>query len=255
MLGIIGFSHYWVEMSQNMRSTQSNYGISSSVLLVNERQRGNPIIRHIKNVRYEYTKDTAADYAMTSTCVIFVSVKYHLLHSMYTQRRLREIGKAYRVRVLLVSVDEENSTQALLDLNELSFSHDFTLILAWSDLECARYLECLREYEGKSSAPIQEKVETEHIPRVTKVLTEVKSVNKTDVNTLLDSFGTIGNIFKASEQQLLMCPGVGEKKVKRLYQVFHEPLQKRPRIQQATSNSSSQSNIQLNPEHDIGQRF
>jgi len=191
------------------------------------------LIRHIKNVRYEYRKDDVADYAMSSSCVVFVSVKYHTLHNLYAQGRLREVGKCYRVRVLLVYVDDDNVTmvsQALLDLNKLCFTLDFTLILSWSDLECARYLESLKEFEGKSASSIQEKVETAFIPRVTKLLSTVKSVNKTDVTTLLDTFGSLGRVFTATEQQLMQCPGLGEKKVRRLHQVMNEPFQKKQKL-------------------------
>jgi DNA excision repair protein ERCC-1 len=228
------------------KAAQTSYATSSSVLLISERQRGNPLIRHIKNVRYEYSRDTVADYAMTSTCVVFVSVKYHTLHNSYALARVREVGKGYRVRVLLVYVDDDNSTlvsQALLDLNKLCFTQDFTLILSWSDLECARYLETLKEYEGKSASSIQEKVETEYIPRVTKLLSTVKSVNKTDVTTLLDSFGSLGRVFTATEQQLLLCPGLGEKKVRRLHQVLNEPFQKRQRLKNEKDASKDEGSI------------
>jgi energy-coupling factor transporter ATP-binding protein EcfA2 len=55
-------------------------------------------------------------------------------------------------------------------------------------------------------------------------LTSVRSVNKNDVQTLLDVFGCVGNVCEASEQQLVLCPGLGEKKVKRLYRALHEPF-------------------------------
>jgi DNA excision repair protein ERCC-1 len=59
---------------------------------------------------------------------------------------------------------------------------------------------------------------------LTKVLTCVKPVNKTDVVTLLDSFSTFANISKATEAEMLMCPGLGERKVRKLHQAFHEPF-------------------------------
>ena len=42
--------------------------------------------------------------------------------------------------------------------------------------------------------------------------------------TLLEAFGTLSGICQADEQQLLLCPGIGDKKVKRLYQALHEPF-------------------------------
>jgi DNA excision repair protein ERCC-1 len=136
---------------------------------------------------------------------------------------MMEVGKNYKLRVLLVLIDEEN-IPVLQELNKLAFSGQYTLLCAWSNMECARYLETFKSYEGKSSASIQEKEETEFMPRYTKILTAVRSVNKTDATTLLDVFGSFGNLCTASEQDLLLCPGIGEKKVKRLYQTLHQPF-------------------------------
>ena len=59
-----------------------------------------------------------------------------------------DVGKMFKLRVLLVLVDDEHNLQSLLELNKLAFSNGYTLILAWSNLECARYLETLKFYEG-----------------------------------------------------------------------------------------------------------
>lgn len=123
-------------------------------------------------------------------------------------------------------VDDENNLAVLQELNKIAFSNNYALILAWSNPECARYIETFKFYDGKSSCAthIQERVETEFLPKVTQVLTSVRSINKTDVATLMDVFGNFRNICTANEQQLVLCPGLGEKKVKRLYEALHEPF-------------------------------
>lgn len=62
---------------------------------------------------------------------------------------------------------------------------DFTMIVAWSLKEMARYLETFKSYEKRPPTAIQERVDTAFVPRVTETLTVVRSVNKTDVMTLL----------------------------------------------------------------------
>lgn len=158
-------------------------------------------------------------------------------------RRIDEVGRNYRLRVLLVLVDDETNLVALQELNRIAFVSNFTLICAWSNIECARYLETLKSYENKSSSSIQAKEETEFLPRLSKVLTSVRSVNKTDVTTLLDVFGNFSNICNAQEQQLVLCPGLGEKKVKRLYAALHEPFNatKKPRGTTSMFQSKSKS--------------
>jgi NAD-dependent DNA ligase len=140
-----------------------------------------------------------------------------------------EVGRLYRLRILLVLVDDENNLNALTELNKIAFINNFTLIYTWSNQESARYLETWKNYENKAPTIIQSKEETEYLPRMNKVLTNIRSINKTDVSTLLDVFGNLAGICQASEEQLILCPGLGEKKVKRLYKALHEPFEKRHR--------------------------
>jgi NAD-dependent DNA ligase len=149
------------------------------------------------------------------------------------------VGRNYRSRILLVLVDDETLLTSLQDLNRIAFSTNFTLICTWSNIECARYLETFKSYENKSSSSIQSKEETEFIPRLNKVLTNVRSINKSDVTTLLDVFGNLSNICNAEEQQLVLCPGLGEKKVKRLFQALHEPFIANPVAKRTKVSASS----------------
>lgn len=120
-------------------------------------------------------------------------------------------------------VDEDN-VSVVLSLNKICFSNDFTFIAAASNQECARYLETFKHFENKSSAAIQEKVETEFLPKLTRALTSVRSINKNDVQTLMDGFDTFGGICQSQQEQLVLCPGIGEKKAKRLFRALHEPF-------------------------------
>eukprot|EP01036_Dinobryon_divergens_P031827 gene31827-41305_t len=208
-----------------------------NILVVHEVQKGNPLLAFIKNVKWKFSNDIKPDYVMGSTCAIFVSVKYHFRHPKHILRRMDEVGTMFKLRVLLVLVDDEHNLQTLQELNKLAFARSYTLIFAWSNLECARYIETLKimyfwyDTAGKSSSAahvIQERVETEFLPKVTQVLTTVRSINKTDVITLMDAFGSVRNICHADEHQLVLCPGIGEKKVKRLYQALHEPFLSAP---------------------------
>eukprot|EP01038_Epipyxis_sp_PR26KG_P012260 gene12260-16440_t len=226
--------------------------MSSNLLLVHEVQRGNPLLKSIKNVKIEFSKDITADYAMSSSCVLFVTVKYHQKHPKHAQKRIQEVGRSYRVRVLLVLVDDENNVSTLSELNKIAFSSEFTLILAWSNLEAARYLESLKIYEGKSSQSIQEKVETQFMPIFTRSLTSVRSINKTDVVTLLDVFGSFANICRANEEQLVLCPGLGEKKVKRLYQTLHEPFKRKKACEPRSESKVDDTRIEPFTDHDAG---
>ncbi|KAH9754935.1 DNA excision repair protein ERCC-1 [Citrus sinensis] len=97
-------------------------------------------------------------------------------------------------------------------------------------------------------------MDTDYLSRLTHALTSVRSVNKTDVVTLGSTFGvcflalftslcagvcicscgpnghlflqSLSHIMDASMEDLARCPGIGERKVKRLYDTFHEPFKR-----------------------------
>lgn len=56
------------------------------------------------------------------------------------------------------------------------------------------------------------------------LLGAVRSVNKTDSAQLLSQFGTLKNVITAPIKELQQCPGIGEKKVRRLFDAFHKPF-------------------------------
>ena len=59
-------------------------------LIVNPRQKGNPILKLIRNVSWAYG-ETPADYLLSdSACALFLSLRYHQLHPNYLARRLGE---------------------------------------------------------------------------------------------------------------------------------------------------------------------
>uniref|UniRef100_K3WM25 DNA excision repair protein ERCC-1 n=1 Tax=Globisporangium ultimum (strain ATCC 200006 / CBS 805.95 / DAOM BR144) TaxID=431595 RepID=K3WM25_GLOUD len=205
---------------------------SATIVYVNRCQTGNPLLKAVKNVSLEFKDGLVPDYVMDSSCcVLFLSVRYHLLHGNYLDERIHRVKKEdpapYRTKVVLCFVDVDDNEIALREINRVALLSQFTLILAWSWLEAARYLETLKAYENKSATLIKEKVEAEFLPKANDVLTSIRSVNKTDVVTLLSTFGTVGGLMNASMEELSLCPGVGAKKVRHLLETFQEPFLKK----------------------------
>ncbi|XP_032118532.1 DNA excision repair protein ERCC-1 isoform X2 [Sapajus apella] len=204
-------------------------GAKSSSIIVSPRQRGNPVLKFVRNVPWEFG-DVIPDYVLgQSTCALFLSLRYHNLHPDYIHARLQNLGKNFALRVLLIQVDVKDPQQALKELAKMCILADCTLILAWSPEEAGRYLETYKAYEQKPADLLMEKLEQDFVSRVTECLTTVKSVNKTDSQTLLTTFGSLEQLIAASREDLALCPGLGPQKARRLFDVLHEPFLKVPR--------------------------
>lgn len=195
-------------------------------IIVSERQRGNPVLKHLRNVPWQHEKDIVPDYIVGATaCALFISIRYHLLKPQYIERRLSELTSGeWRLRVLLCLIDQDDHAKPLHALNLLAIKYGCTLVLAHSQREAARLLECFKAYENNSGAAIKEKVDKDYLSRLTDVLTTVKPLNRTDVVTLTRTFGSLRDIINADLDQLRECPGLGDKKVKSLHDAFNKPF-------------------------------
>ncbi|XP_050670167.1 DNA excision repair protein ERCC-1 [Leptidea sinapis] len=198
----------------------------SHCVLVNQKQRGNPLLKFIVSVPWEFD-DIVPDYEIGKTiCILFLSVRYHNLNPDYINNRLKELGKKYDLRVLLLQIDLKDPHAALKNLTRICLLTDMTLMLAWSPEEAAKIIENYKIYENKPPDTIMEKIENDPHLKIVNALTSIKPVNKTDAMTLITRFGTLENIIKATENILADCPGFGATKARKLYKALHEPFLK-----------------------------
>lgn len=213
------------QSSQNEITTgvPKNKGSSNlDNLLINPKQRGNPLMKFITNTPWEYS-EIVPDYAIgRSTCILFLSIRYHQLNPDYIHDRLKQLGKAYNLRVLLVQVDVAEPHHSLKHLTRICILADLTLMLAWNAEDAGRIIETYKIYEKKPPDMIMEKNETGVQQRLINSLTSIRSVNKTDAMTLLTNFGSISEIVKTSDKTLGLCPGIGPQKAKRIHKTIHE---------------------------------
>jgi DNA repair protein Rad10 len=225
---------------------------NARAIQVSRRQKNNPVLRSIRNVPWEFA-EIVADYQMgTQTCCLFLSLRYHLLKPKYIYTRMEGLQRGYRLRVLLCLVDTEDNVKTLIDVHKATAVNGWTLILAWSPEEAARYLETYQTYEHKQADNIQQRVEGDYLSRLTDALTTIRSVNRTDVATLSTSLGSLANIMAASKQRLALCPGVGDKKVQRIFEAFHEPFLSNKRSRHRPEDEAVQGAQAKEREQDAG---
>ncbi|KAF3932007.1 hypothetical protein ABW20_dc0103496 [Dactylellina cionopaga] len=195
------------------RKIQKPGGPSS--IIVNTRQKGNPLLPYIKSVPWEYG-DIIPDYLVSpTTCMLFLSLKYHRLHPEYIYTRIKSLGHAYTLRVLLILVDTDQHPEPLKELTKTGIIHNLTMMLSWSPAEAGRYVELYKVMENTPATMIKERPKEDYMSRVEDTVTSVRGVNKTDAMGLISMFGSMRAAVNATEEQIGLVPGWGEKKTRR----------------------------------------
>eukprot|EP00931_Biecheleriopsis_adriatica_P034080 TRINITY_DN19720_c0_g1_i1.p1 TRINITY_DN19720_c0_g1~~TRINITY_DN19720_c0_g1_i1.p1 ORF type:complete len:220 (+),score=40.08 TRINITY_DN19720_c0_g1_i1:109-768(+) len=199
---------------------------AQQAIIAAARQQGNPILSSVRSTPLEFVEGLVPDYlAGPDTAVLFISLRFQRLHPDYLQRRVQNLGERHRTRVLLCRVDLEAPEEPLEHITLVAFHGKLSLLLAWTDAEAAAYLETLHRYQSKGAEALMGRLaEGDHRARLTEVLVTVKGVNKTDAASLASRFGSFAGIARASEEEIQRCPGIGDKKVRQLRNVFHAPF-------------------------------
>ncbi len=200
------------------------------MILVHERQRGNPLLQCFRNVKWDFAQGLTSDFVVgASACANFLSIKYHLLKPQYLEKRLKAVPRegapgGFKLRLLVVHKDLEDSDGSMLEITRTCLAHQWTVLLAASLEEAARYLESFKAFEHKPASAIQERLEESHVARAQEVLTTVRSINRTDALTLVGALPSLASVFLARQDQLAELPGLGEVKMANLLAAFHTPF-------------------------------
>ncbi|QRV79836.1 DNA excision repair protein ERCC-1 [Ceratobasidium sp. AG-Ba] len=195
---------------------------SGSHVIVSTRQKGNPVLEHVKHT-WEYG-DIVADYQVGATTgVLYLSLKYHHLHPQYILNRFEKLGRTYDLRILLILCDTEHQN-SIKDLTKACLLNQITVLVAWSAEEAGYYLGTYKKFEFRSHQLIKERVDADYTSVLRAALTTIRGVNKTDVMTLRTNFGSFKNIAHATTEDLQLCPGFGPTKVRRLREAFNKPF-------------------------------
>ncbi|KAL2863072.1 DNA repair protein RAD10 [Aspergillus lucknowensis] len=207
-----------------------------SAILVSTRQKGNPILNHIKFLPWEYA-DIPADYVVgATTCALFLSLKYHRLHPEYVYARIRQLAGKYLLRILLIIVDIPNHEESLKELSKTSIINNLTLILCWSAPEAAHYLELFKSCEHSQPTAIRTQQAQSYKDSLVEFVTAPRSINKSDAASLISTFGSLQNAVNAQPEQISAVPGWGEKKVKQWCSAVREDF----RVEKAKRRTAPQ---------------
>jgi DNA excision repair protein ERCC-1 len=205
------------------------------VVLVSRSQNGNPLLRHVRCVRWAFA-DVLPDFVLgDNACAVFVSLRYHLLHPKYLATKIASLQRAFRLRAVLCLVDTEDVVKPLGEVNKIAAMGDCVLLCAFSPEEAARYVETLKAYEKKSPDAIKERRDADYVSRLAGALTAIRGVNKVDASSLGAQFGSLAGVMRADKGTLAATPGLGPTKTKRLNEALHAPFRRRNPLEKPAS--------------------
>ena len=74
----------------------------------------NPVLKLVCNVPWRVDADIVPDYVLgKTTCAVYLSLRYHTLHPNYVHQRIRQVGRSFTLRLLLVLVDVEDNERPI----------------------------------------------------------------------------------------------------------------------------------------------
>ncbi|KAF9241520.1 restriction endonuclease type II-like protein, partial [Melanogaster broomeanus] len=193
-------------------------------IIINPNQRLNPVLECIRNVGKEFG-DIVPDFQVgRTTCILFLSMRYHRLHPEYIHTRIERLGRSYNLRILLIMCDITEHQELIRELTKVCLINNLTIIVAWSNDEAGQYIATFKQFEHKPPDLIKERVDKDYESLLRTALTSINKVNKTDVETLRTSLGNLADIAKASSYRLQSLPGFGQVKVRRIKDAFEKPF-------------------------------
>ena len=122
---------------------------SGKAVLVNTTQKENPLLNHLKNTNWRYISSAGGnkiyyDYLVKQRSVLFLTLTYHKLYSDYITRRMVPLSKNGN-NILIFVVDDSNSEDILREITKFCIFNGFTLLLAFSFEQAAKYIEYLNK--------------------------------------------------------------------------------------------------------------
>lgn len=195
---------------------------------VNQNQEHNPVLKLIRNVPWEYSLDELVDYRLgKSSGLLFLSVKYHRLHPNYIYERLRAVPKTkFRLQVVLLQLDDPHnwarSDRTIREITRAGLLLNWTILLAWSEEEAARWIESLHSLQRRSAALIREKSVSWNGEAI---LGEISGINKTDGNSLMAMGKNLKGVAMLTSKEISSIRGFGRKKTESFMNALDAPFQ------------------------------
>lgn len=202
-------------------------------LEISEFQRGNSeLIQHLSGYTYVKTLKDVDFVVNSNIAILFLSINYFKVYKDKFMLRISKARKSPGInRVILVLVDVLDYHKYILDLNTVCLNNDFTMLCAWSNRECADYINYFRSVSNSTMIKGRRVKDVEVLAnddlfkqRVSDFLTSAPRIDKGNAAALMAKCKTVKDILSLSKEELLELDRMGEKKASSLWSAFNEPF-------------------------------
>ena len=173
-----------------------------------------------------------ADFEMGKTTVgLVLPLLAHKRNEKGVLLRMAHVKGDYLHKLLIIINDmaeQQDEAIYLTRLGILCNTSGWTMVVAWSPEEAARYIRTFRKYLNHSVALIDDKLDTRRTglfyANFETALLTIDGIQQRDVRHLLARFGSFAQLANADVEWLKECENFGPVKAQRLYDVFHKPF-------------------------------
>lgn len=229
---------------------------TTNAIQVKKCQAQNDVLKKFSRCRYTFA-DIEPDFVVGRTaCALYLSLRYHAQNPNYIYERINKLGSKYDLRILLLVIDHIEHKSYLKELSQLTIRSNMTLMLCWTIEDAAMYLEKYKLSEDKSAEVIMEKPTSHEYENaldqyMIDALAECRTINRTDSASIVGLFDNFRRICKADPDELACCPGVGQQKAERLYNLLHRKIKRdkpSPKKNLAEMEPTSSQNLVIEEE-------
>ncbi|ESL06237.1 DNA repair protein [Trypanosoma rangeli SC58] len=204
------------------------------MVMVSRTCNGGNIARLLQRHRrvVEEMDNDAYDFICGRACVLYVDDLNRLCDASYrdavSQRissaKTQVVASGRRILLLLLVGVTDPRPDVLVWLNlHCSVELRCTVMLCWTEEECASYLEGLADSSVASvDYCMTSKKESAPIPVLIEAFTQTPQLmTRNDVVRAAHRYGSVAELLTASAEDLAFLPGFGPKRAGRLYTVLH----------------------------------
>lgn len=187
------------------------------MIIISSKQKGNNVINFLTYSSFTYSDNICTDYEINNNIsILFLSLRFHCCKPEYIFKRINKL-KPYSLSILLIFIDTKNYLDSLLELQDRI--QNLTIILGFSNEECARYLKAFDINQNRSINVLRKK---EH--KFDTFLESFPKINTSDTACIIEKYKTLKDFFNDIDTNVKNVKGIGQIKIKYLKEFFEKPF-------------------------------